>query len=243
MPLEVTRPVRAHGVQVGGMLRRRLVLRGTNDTARPPVGIPELDEDVVERTGVRVTSPLRTCFDLMRERSLVEAVVVADAFLNAGAGQTDELFDYCDDRRRWPHVRRARTAARLAHAGARSPGETRLRCIVVLAGYPEPLVNVPVHTSDGIHLGTPDLTLVGRRWVHLEYDGAYHDEAAQHGRDLRRQNNLLRSAQTPLLRYDWRHVLRERDLVVHDVSAATGRAPRYELEEADFRRPIQQLRW
>jgi hypothetical protein len=198
---------------------------------------------VVTVHGLLVTSPLRTCFDLMRERSLVEAVVVADAFANAGLIRLVSLREYCGERRRWPNIRRARAAADLAHDGARSPGETRLRMVVVLAGYDEPLVNVPVHTPRGDHLGTPDLTLTGRRWVHLEYDGAYHDEAAQHGRDLRRQNGLQREGGIPLLRYDWRHVLRERHVVLRDIEAVRHEEARFALDERDFLRSRGSRRW
>ena len=151
----------------------------------------DLTTDLVPSGGLLVTSPQRTCFDLMRRSGLVEAVVVADAFAATGTVSLPVLAGYCEDRRRWPEVRHARLAVTLAHPGARSPGETRLRMVVVLAGFEEPLVNVPVHDLKGAHLGTPDLTVPGRSWVHLEYDGAYHDEAAQHGRDLRRQNALI----------------------------------------------------
>ncbi len=225
LPLEIARPLRAHGQQPAGLRRRRLVLLDEPDA-----------DDVVDMDGVHVTSGLRTCVDVMRERSLVEAVVVADAFAHRGLVRLPSLRAYCAERRRWPNIRRARAAADLANAGARSPGESRLRMVIVLAGYDEPLVNVPVYTRQGVHLGTPDLTLPAPRWVHLEYDGAYHDEQAQHGRDLRRQNGLQREGRVPLLRYDWRHVLRERHVVLRDLVAASGEEPRFELDERDFKR-------
>ncbi len=234
LPLEITRPERAHGQQPAGLRRRRLVL--LDERGGGPL-------EVVTVHGCRVTTPLRTCFDLMRERSLVEAVVVADAFVHAQLVSLTSLTNYCGRRRRWPNVRRARAAADLAHADARSPGESRLRMVVVLAGYDQPLVNVPVHTPQGAHLGTPDLTLTGRRWVHLEYDGAYHDEVAQHGRDLRRQNGLQREGGVPLLRYDWRHVLRERHVVLRDLAAVRREEPRFELDDRDFMRHQGARRW
>jgi hypothetical protein len=243
VPLELTRPVRAHGGAVGVVRRHRRVLRGTPDSSRLPVGDDDLDEDVVAWGDLQVTSALRTCFDLMRERGLVEGVVVADSFARAGAVDLRKLGEYCADRQRWPHVRRARCAAQLAHEGSRSPGETRLRMVVVLAGYEEPLVNVPVYSPFGEHVATPDLMLRGRRWVHLEYDGAYHDEASQHGRDLRRQNGLLRAGDVPLLRFDWRHVLRQRELVLRDVAVACGEDPHQALDDIDFARPRPALRW
>ena len=203
----------------------------------------DVASDLVTVGGLLVTSPQRTCFDLMRRHALVEAVVVADAFAGAGAVNLPLLAGFCDDRRRWPEGRRARLAVTLANPATRSPGETRLRMIVVLAGYEEPLVNVPVHDRDGTPLGTPDLTIPGSPWVHLEYDGAYHDEAAQHGRDLRRQNALLGRTGVPLLRYDWRHVLRQREAVLRELTGASGRRPRQELDDRDFARGPQGSRW
>ena len=203
----------------------------------------DLGEDLVPAGGLLVTSPARTCFDLMRRYNLVEAVVVADAFAAAGVVSLPALADFCEARRRWPEVRVARLAVTLAHPAARSPGESRLRMVVVLAGYEEPLVNVPVHDRDGTLLGTPDLTVPGRRWVHLEYDGAYHDEAAQHGRDLRRQNTLLGHGGVPVLRFDWRHVLRQRSAVLRDVARASGRPPCQELDDRDFARGARGSSW
>ena len=115
--------------------------------------------------------------------------------------------------------------------------------VVVLSGYDEPLVNVPVHGARGEHLGTPDLTMTGRRWVHLEYDGAYHDEEGQHGRDLRRQNALHGYGGAPLLRFDWRHVLRQRQAVLHDLARASGQLPRQDLDDRDFERGARNVRW
>lgn len=201
------------------------------------------DGDVVTRAGMHVTSPERTCFDLMRRHRLVEAVVVADAFTAAGVLTLPRLKEFCAERRRWPEVRIARLASTLAHAGARSPGESRLRMVVVLSGYDEPLVNVPVYGARGEHLGTPDLTMTGRRWVHLEYDGAYHDEEGQHGRDLRRQNALHGYGGSPLLRFDWRHVLRQRQAVLHDLARASGQPPRQDLDDRDFERGARNSRW
>lgn len=199
--------------------------------------------DVVRKHDLLVTSPERTCFDLMRAHQLVEAVVVADAFAAEGVVNLPAMAAFCADRRRWPDVRLARQAVNLADAGTRSPGESRLRMVVVLAGYDEPLVNVPVHDGDGVHLGTPDLILTGARWVHLEYDGVYHDEQAQHGLDLRRQNALNGFGGVPLLRFDWRHVLRQRSAVLRDVARASGESPRRELDDRNFERGGRNGRW
>ena len=196
--------------------------------------------------GVTATSPLRTCFDLMRDRQLVEAVVVADAFLSSGVVDPVALAIYCQERVRWPRVRQARLAVALANPFVRSPGESRLRIVLVLAGFEAPLVNVPVIDAEGRHVATPDLQVRGRRWVWLEYDGSYHEALEQREADLRRENRLaVASAGVPVLRYDRRHVgtAAGRRAVVDDVARASGTAPKSDLRVRDFLRPGPGRAW
>jgi hypothetical protein len=236
VPLQVTRPVRSPGNQPDGLHRRRLVLRGTPDLLRPPVGVSELYRDVVEFDGLRTTSLVRTCFDLMRQRHLVEAVAVADAFAYRCGLPLSLLGLYCQDRRRWPFVRPTRTAVGLAVDGARSPGESRLRMMVVLSGFPEPWVNVPVCDRSGDHVATPDLLMTSRRWLGLEYDGGYHDEGPQPVADRARDRRITTELGFPVLHYDARGIVEERRLVAGTISRLTGLRPRYPLEDRDFLR-------
>jgi len=182
----------------------------------------------------------------MRDRQLVEAVVVADAVLHAGVVDPVALAIYCQERYRWPRVQQARLAVALANPFARSPGESRLRIVLVLAGFETPLVNVPVIDAEGRHVATPDLQVRGRRWVWLEYDGSYHEAAEQHEADLRRENRLaVVSGGVPLLRYDRRHVgtAAGRRGVVDDVARAVGTAPGSDLRVRDFLRPAPGHAW
>jgi hypothetical protein len=240
---DVTRPVLSSGTPAAGQNRRRLTLRGSPDWSGALTGYSATDQDVVERDGLLVTSPLRTCFDLMRERRLVEAVVVADAFLYSLALPRVLLAAYVADRRRWPGVREARVAVDLARGGVRSPGETRLRMVVVLAGFPEPWVNVEVLDGAGRVVAVLDLLMPVGSPLGLEYDGGYHDEDEQGGLDRRRTNRLTTSAGVPLLRYDWRAVRQERNLIVEEIRAMTGVRPRGVLVEHDFWRPPAHRAW
>ena len=245
VPLEVSKPLLTTGIDAFGLRRRRLVLRGSDDDLRPRYGLSVLDEDVLELADVLVTSPLRTCFDLMRERRLVEAVVVADAFLYRGAVHREHLAAYCTDRRRWPGVRQARVATSLSSGAARSPGETRLRMALVLAGFEEPLVNVPVLDEYGDHVGTPDLQARGRTWAWLEYDGAYHEDVDQRAADLRRENRLsITAVGVPILRYDRSHLRGDGPATVLDeVTRATGARGVVALDPRDFWRPRVAHAW
>ncbi|MGH8775752.1 MAG: hypothetical protein ACRDWI_11440 [Jiangellaceae bacterium] len=237
VPLEYARPLSAAGRGFSGTRYRRLALG-------PPVDDTGWG-DITEVHSIPSTSPLRTCFDLMRERALVEAVVVADAFAWAGLLELPWLDAYVCDHRGWPDVVVARRAVELASHHARSGGETRLRMVVVLGGLPEPLINVPVWAGSPSQLvGHPDVLVVHvPNIVGLEYDGAYHDDPGQHAADNKRENSFTVMTGIPLLRYGAADVLRGRQQILHQVTQLSGWPAPYELDDTDFRRPGAALRW
>lgn len=210
-----------------------------------------LDGDVVEIGGVAVTSPHRTCFDLMRGQPLVEMVVIADAFAWRGALSLPRLDAYVQTRNRWPGVRRVRIALQLASRLARSPGESRLRMVVVLSGFPAPLVNVPIYSDRrymclrgaGRVLGVPDLLMLGKLPVGLEYDGRYHFEGTQHAADIRRENALTALAGIPLLRYDARSLTYDRSAMVTEIEQLSGLFATSPLDLQDFWLPGSPVRF
>jgi hypothetical protein len=165
---------------------RRRIRRAGIRPIRTPVALA----DVVEIGGARVTAPLRTCFDLMRLRTLEEAVVAADAMLRAKVVTVEGLADYVHQHTGWRGVDTARLAVDLADSRAASCPESRLRVLwVVDARLPRPQVNRPVFNPDGLLLGVPDLLdcesgLVG------EYDGAVHREPRRHAADNVREERL-----------------------------------------------------
>jgi hypothetical protein len=181
----------------------------------------------------------------MRERALVEAVVVADAFAWAGKLQLPWLDAYVADRQGWPGVIQLRRAVDLSSHYARSPGETRVRMIIVLGGLPEPLINPPVWSgTPAVLVAHPDLLLFNTpRVVGVEYDGAYHDNADQRAADNRRENRLAVMADLPLLRYGAADVLHQRSRVLGEIAQFAGWRDTLELDDRDFRRPPQPLGW
>lgn len=182
--------------------------------------------DVNEWHGVPITSPERTCFQLMARSALVEAVVFADVFWHAGLVTQRGLLRFADERPHWPHVRKVRFAVDLARREAASPGETRLRLVIVLAGLPEPMfLNVGIYAEDGTLLGIPDMLYLLPIFG-LEYDGAYHDDPAQRARDNVRENRLL-LGDVPLLRYGARDVSFGQERIIRDVSGMLGVRPRH----------------
>jgi hypothetical protein len=167
--------------------------------------------------GLPVTTPVRTCFGLMRQSSLVEAVVWADAFLHANLIFTGSLVQYADERPHWSHVRKVREAAALARAGAASPMETRLRLVIVFAGLPEPpYLNEPVYDAFGNLIGIPDMQFWVPRRFGIEYDGEQHGEPDHHRADLVRENRLL-LGDMPLLRYCAQDVYGRPQRIVREV--------------------------
>jgi hypothetical protein len=165
----------------------------------------ELDNgDVVVRRGFRTTSPARTVFDLSRQLSLVEAVVLADMALHAGLIDRTELSDWIDSRKGRQGVRAARSVLELAETRSESPMETRLRMLLVLNGLPRPEVQVTLRDESGAFLGRPDLYYREHK-LGLEYDGETHRVSL--AEDNRRQNRLLTSG-IRLLRFTAADVLR-----------------------------------
>jgi hypothetical protein len=177
--------------------------------------------DVNEWNGLAVTSPERTCFQLMARSSLVEAVVFADAFQHRGFVTKRGLMRFADERPHWPHVRKARLAVDLSRHEAASPMETRLRLIIVFAGLPEPMcLNVGIYDESGVLLGIPDLLYLAPVFG-IEYDGEYHHDSAQHERDNQRENRLL-VGNVPLLRYGAADVFRTPERIEQEVAAMLG---------------------
>lgn len=139
--------------------------------------------------GVAVTSPEQTFIDLARVLPLVDAVVVGDCLVRLGHVTVDELREACR-RTRLKGAAAARRAAEYVRAGAESPMETRVRMLLVLAGLPEPLLQVELRDDDGVTLYRLDLAYPELRLA-LEYDGRQHaEDDAQWSRDVVRREYL-----------------------------------------------------
>lgn len=144
-------------------------------------------DDVTRRRGVPVTTPLRTALDLARIRPLDEAVVALDRFLRPGLVFLDVL-RAAAELATGRDCRVIRKAVALADGLAESPQETRVRLLLNRSGLPMPVAQYRVHDRDRF------VARVDFAWpeakVALEYDGAWHGDARQVGRDRRRLNRL-----------------------------------------------------
>jgi hypothetical protein len=127
------------------------------------------------RKGLPISTPEQTFLDLAAVGvPLVDLVVVADGVIKAGHTSTKRLIEAAAE---WSGrgCRVARRAASLAREGVDSPQETRLRLLLVLAGLPEPRVNLIIRGRDGSWRRRYDLAYEHLRLI-VEYDGRQHAE-------------------------------------------------------------------
>jgi hypothetical protein len=177
------------------------------------------DPDVVDVGGIRVTSPLRTAFDLARRLPLVEAVVGLDALLHAGLVDASELLEYAAAHHGWPGIHRVPRVVDLSEPLSDSPMESRMRLVLVLrGGLPRPTAQFVVKVAGSTY--RLDLAYEERR-IDVEYDGDQHERSRIS--DARRRNRLGR-AHWRVLTYTSQNVYQRPDAIVREVSEALGRA-------------------
>ncbi len=119
---------------------------------------------------------------------VVELVGAGDRLVHLGLTRPDALVGAAE-RYRGRGARAARRAAGLVRDRVESPQETELRLCLVLAGLPEPEVNVTLGSADE-PLARVDL-LLRRYQLVLEYEGDHHRrDVWQWNRDIARQEAL-----------------------------------------------------
>lgn len=144
--------------------------------------------DIMRRHGLPVTSPGQTFCHLAKHLGLVDLVALGDRLVKKGRCTPSELVAYADA---WPGQCRseAQRAARLVRPRVDSVPETALRLLMVLAGLPEPAVDIRVHDAEGtvryrIDMGFEEVLLA------IEYDGRWHDTDEQREHDQARRTEL-----------------------------------------------------
>lgn len=124
--------------------------------------------------GVRVSALPETFVELAQTLPLVELVVVGDAMVAKGRGGLKRLREHCA-KARGPGAAQARAAVAFVRERVDSPMESRLRMLIVLAGLPEPQVNITVGDPDTMARRKYDLSWPEVRLI-VEYDGRQHVE-------------------------------------------------------------------
>ncbi|MFE9578035.1 hypothetical protein ACFYO1_16730 [Nocardia sp. NPDC006044] len=159
---------------------------------------------------MRVLSPARTVVDLARTLPFEEAVVVGDAAMREYRLGTTDLLEFLDYWPRRPGAAKARRAIMFMDARSESPGESRSRVRMHVAGLPAPkLQHVVTDTQSNflarVDFALPELGIIG------EFDGR-----AKYGRLLRPgttpaqavyeeklREDALRAQNLQVLRWTW----------------------------------------
>ncbi len=132
---------------------------------------------VALRHGVRVSVLTDLFVELAEELSLVELVVAGDWMVRRHRVRITDLRRAAKDAP-GRAGQLAKKAASYVRARVDSPMESRLRMLIVLAGLPEPVVNVSVRDVDGEPVRRFDLSWPEVRVI-VEYDGRHHVERVE----------------------------------------------------------------
>jgi hypothetical protein len=185
-----TSAARIHQVPLPALPEEHVSVFEAKDRRRRPgirnhVAAPETPVVVVD--GDRVSSPEQMFVELAGIVNLVDLVVVGDDLVRRKRTTPARLRAYSAQSRHGDAAA-AQAAAAYVREGVDSPMETRLRMLLVLAGLPEPEVNVKILWPDGrvryrFDLSYPELKLI------VEYDGRQHrDDLDQWDTDTARKD-------------------------------------------------------
>lgn len=108
------------------------------------------NDDVMEIEGLRLTTPLRTAADLLRLKRRPYALAAADAMARAGIIDPELLREYVETLHRLPGLPQALELAVRVTEKAESHGESWQRCRILDAGFPTPILQLPVIDSYGV---------------------------------------------------------------------------------------------
>jgi hypothetical protein len=149
------------------------------------------DDEVTIRSGVRVTTPVRTALDLARITPIEEAVVCLDRFVAVKRVALPDVVRFAAAFN-GPGCRHMRKAAGLADGLAESPQETRLRLIMLASTLPRPVAQYTI-VDRGRFVARVDFAWPEARLA-VEYDGVWHGQNVP--RDRRRLNELTAAGWT-----------------------------------------------
>jgi hypothetical protein len=138
---------------------------------------------------VRLTTPLRTAWEIGTQESLPTAVALLDAMVRAGHVDAGCLTRLARDARgRWG-ARRFGKVVPLVDGRSESRPESLVRVACVRAGLPTPVPQFVV-VAEGQFLGRVDLAWPEARLI-VEYEGSHHFDELQIRRDDRRYERLV----------------------------------------------------
>jgi hypothetical protein len=143
---------------------------------------------VIRHFRVPLTTGDATAVDLAGRLERADAVVLVDQLIVAGAADLDRVRDLAASSA-GRYSARARVAVALADGLAGSPQETRLRLLLHSSLLPRPVAQYKIFDADGRFVARVDFAWPELRLA-LEYDGVWHGEPQQVGKDRARLNRL-----------------------------------------------------
>ena len=148
--------------------------------------------DIIDRFGLRVTSAPQTWLQVAHRLTRDSVVELGDAMTRRKQPATTvEALQFLMHRTfKMRGLALCREAIDLIRPGTDSPMETQVRLLVIDAGLPEPVVNVPAFDDTGQFLALPDLSYPHLK-IAIEYDGDHHrTDPATWRRDVERRQLL-----------------------------------------------------
>ncbi|HWD78597.1 MAG TPA: hypothetical protein VG497_06945 [Kribbella sp.] len=159
-------------------------------------------DEVVEVSGLRITSVERAIVETACTTSYEVGVVLSDAALRMRLTSRESLAAVVRRHQRWHGSPAARAAVHFANGLSDSVGESRFRVLMANHGLPEPELQVEIRDDDGQPIGRVDFLLVGV--LVIEFDGAlkYRDGVEAVVAEKWREDRL-RERGYGVLRFGW----------------------------------------
>lgn len=138
---------------------------------------------------MRVTTPVRTCFDLARWLPAHQAVEHLDAVCRATGVAPSSVLQSAEQHPGERGLEQLRIVVPLVDPGAESIPETRVRLLLVSNGLPAPETQLPILDGDRVVAWTD---MGWREWrTAVEYDGIHHwTDERQRTKDIERYEML-----------------------------------------------------
>ena len=131
------------------------------------------DDELDVVRGVRVTTPERTALDIACRYPLDRAVAALDALARATKLKIADVELLAERHKGRRGIRRARESLELVDPGAESPQETRVRLLLIRAGFPRPETQIPVYDDYGGLLAELDMGWRDKM-IAIDYEGDHH---------------------------------------------------------------------
>jgi hypothetical protein len=163
-----------------------------------------LDDDVVVREGLRVTSGAQTFLDMAARVPPQDLVALGDSLMRVGSLDRTDLARRLARAHRVRGVKAARDWAPHLDGRSGSYPESLMRYWLLASDLPNPEVQLPIVDRWGTEVAHADLGY--RRWkIAMEFEGRQHAEREQFGRDVDRYS-LMAADGLLVLRFAGRHI-------------------------------------